>query len=59
MGVRPDDTMKSFDTMWKLALSRCCNVLALTVPETAGNFTESLKKRKEINDRILKYRAPN
>ncbi|KAM3560812.1 hypothetical protein ARSEF4850_003506 [Beauveria asiatica] len=53
MGCRVDDTFKSLKTAWELALSRRCHVLALTVPETAGNFSSVTAKRKDLNTHTL------
>lgn len=59
MGVTVDDTFKSLESGWKLALSRRCHVLALTVPETGGDFPNAEAKRKDLNNRILNYKAEN
>lgn len=59
MGCRVDDTFKSLQAAWQLALSRRCHVLALTVPETAGNFSVLTAKRKDLNTRILNFKAEN
>ncbi|KAJ6790376.1 hypothetical protein PWT90_04214 [Aphanocladium album] len=59
MGCHVDDTFKSLQSTWRLALSRRCNVLALTVPEVAGNFTAVDAKRKDLNTRILNFEAEN
>ncbi|EJP70952.1 GDSL-like Lipase/Acylhydrolase [Beauveria bassiana ARSEF 2860] len=59
MGCRVDDTFKSLQAAWQIALSRRCNVLALTVPETAGNFSSVTAKRKDLNTRILSFKAEN
>ncbi|OAA81785.1 Esterase, SGNH hydrolase-type [Akanthomyces lecanii RCEF 1005] len=59
MGCRVDDTFKSLQSIWQLALSRRCRVLALTVPETHGNFPHADAKRKDLNARILGFKAEN
>lgn len=59
MGCHVDVTFKSLQTIWKLALSRRCNVLALTVPEVAGNFSTVDAKRNDLNARILNFEAEN
>lgn len=59
MGCHVDDTFKSLQSSWQLALSRRCRVLALTVPETAGNFPQVNSKRQDLNTRILNYKAEN
>lgn len=59
MGCRVDDTFKSLQSIWRLALSRRCRVLALTVPETHGDFPNAEAKRKDLNARILDFKADN
>lgn len=59
MGCRVDDTFKSLQSIWRLALSRRCRVLALTVPETYGDFSNAEAKRKDLNARILNFKAEN
>ncbi len=59
MGCRVDDTFKSLQSIWQLALSRRCRVLALTVPETHGNLPHVDAKRKDLNARILGFKAEN
>ena len=59
MGVPVDNTYKSLENMWKSALARRCDVLALTVPETAGNFPLVTAKRTDLNRRILGFQADN
>lgn len=57
MGVEVDTTFKSLEKIWQQALSRRCNVLALTVPETHGHFPKINEKRADLNSRILNYKA--
>ncbi|OAA73822.1 Esterase, SGNH hydrolase-type [Cordyceps fumosorosea ARSEF 2679] len=59
MGCHVDDTFKSLRNIWQLALSRRCNILAMTVPETHGDFAMIERKRADLNGRILSYEAEN
>ncbi|XWW99795.1 hypothetical protein V2A60_007807 [Cordyceps javanica] len=59
LGCRVDDTFKSLQSVWRLALARRCNVLALTVPDAKGNFPEINAKREDLNTRILTFKAEN
>ncbi|ATY64899.1 GDSL-like lipase [Cordyceps militaris] len=59
MGCHVDDTFKSLQSIWRLALSRRCRVLAMTVPETGARFARIDAKRADLNQRILDFEAEN
>jgi hypothetical protein len=55
----PDIVMGALKDTWDIPLSKGGKVLALTIPETKGQNSETIERRDAINLAIKEYRRHN
>ncbi|KAI3331964.1 GDSL-like Lipase/Acylhydrolase [Xylariaceae sp. AK1471] len=58
-GRPADQIIRALKRAWDIPLSKGSKVLALTIPETKGKYTDIMEKRNQVNEAIKSYEKKN